>query len=112
MGQCSSALAELRLRAPLPATLTGGTDAADLFSQILAAAQDAKPHIPLTPSLRVRDFKKSKCQPAYTVGIPCVCCSGLLFPLRGEVPSAGACSSPAQWKPAMEIVQQGQVLVF
>ena len=50
--QCGSAFGELRLRPPMPVSLRSG-DAGPVFSQLLGAAQDPEPHIPLTPSLKV-----------------------------------------------------------
>ena len=52
MEQCGSAFGELRLRPPVPVSLRSG-EAGPVFSQLLGAAQDPEPHIPLTPSLKV-----------------------------------------------------------
>jgi len=51
--QCGGACAELQLRPPVPVSLRVG-DPALVFAQLVSAAQEAEPDIPLTPSLKVR----------------------------------------------------------
>ena len=92
MKQCGSAFGELRLRPPMPVSLRGG-DAGPVLSQLVGAAQEPEPHIPLTPSLKVG------------VRLSLLCCRSLHCRVLGyDIRSQRSCSALDSGRDRMQSV--------